>query len=253
MILVDRRTGSGELAGPLRAAGCPVEVCTLDYGDVAFIGNGPGNEPVAIGIERKTLNDMLTSIQNLRWAGHQLPGLCESYGWVWLIIEGLYRPETGSGALQSAGSLDNETPFLRGKWFDAGYGRNRFMYRELDHYLTTLETHAAVRVRRSSNEYETVKIISSLYSWWTTKDYDEHRSHLALDTIIARDSRLMIRPSVPRMIAAQLPGVGYEKSEAVVRHFGGSVRTMVQASVKDWMAVKGIGKTLASKIVEVLK
>lgn len=255
MILVDYRTGSGELAQPLRDVGCPVDVCTLDYGDFAFQGNGP-NGKSAVGIERKTVNDMLTSVQNLRWAGHQLIGMCEYYDWAWLIIEGMYRPEPVSGRLQVAGALP-DGQYLKGKWFNCGFSEKQWYYRDLDGLITTLETQAAMRVRRTNSPEETVKVIQSLYNWWVSNEWNEHKSHLALDTVIQRDARLMTRPTTQRLMVAQLPSIGYEKSEAVVKHFGNTPRKvlegMLKADSKEWQKIKGIGKTLAGRLVELLK
>lgn len=244
MILIDRRQGSAELAPLFRPHGVPTSIVTLDYADFAFFGKGAKGQETAIGIERKTVGDLLSSFTSGRLSGHQLPGLCDSYGWVWLIVEGSFRPCPQSGVLQT---------YYGGGWKDAGRGPNRIMYAAVDHYITTLETKAAVRVRRTFNEAETVKVLVDLYKWWTQKDWDQHRSHLALDTLDARDSTLMLRPSVARNICAQLPGVGWLKSAEVEQHFKGSVRAMVMATAKEWAEVKGIGKTLAGRIVEVLK
>ena len=51
--------------------------------------------------------------------------------------------------------------------------------------------------------------------------------------------------------AAQLPGVGPTKAREVEAVFG-SVPGMIEASVKEWMRVPGIGKTLATMAYEAL-
>lgn len=242
MLFIDRRVGSVEFESKLKHFGLPIQVTTLDYADFAFMGRGPKGAPVAVGIERKTISDLLTSMQSGRLSGHQLPGLCESYAYVWLLIEGLFRPEPATGILQT----------WHGIWKDAGHSRRSMLYRNIEQYFITLETQAAVRIRRSATPDESAHIIANAYRWWCNKEFDDHKSHLALDTLDARDANLMVRPSVVRNVAAQLPGVGWTKSEAVSKRFK-TVANMVMATESEWREVPGIGATLAKRIVKELQ
>lgn len=237
MLLLDRRIGSGDLVTPLRRLGLEVDVTTLDFADAAFLGNGPaGAGTMQIGIEIKKIHDLISSIDTGRLSGHQIPGLLRQYDAVWLIVEGLWRPA-------SDGLLELHR---RGKWEALSHGKRRYMYREIHGYLTTLELKCGVRIRRTANEDETVRVIADLYAWWTHKEWAQHRSHLAMhDTL---DASLLVPPPLRHRIARQFEGLGGDKAMAVRKHFPTS-RAMLAATEKEWAQVPGIGKILAKRII----
>src|SRR3989304_1846211 len=167
LITIDHREGKAFFANHL-----PFGITTmghLEYGDVSFLGNGPNNQPIMIGIERKSIGDLLNSITSGRFAGHQLPGLLNSYGVVYIIVEGLYRPG-GSGLLETRQGSG---------WAPINRGR-RWMYTDVECWLTTMEQKAGLFTRRSPGPTETAAIIIGLYRWYTSKDYEDHRAHLTL-------------------------------------------------------------------------
>lgn len=236
MIMVDPRAGSGHLLAPIRSLGVEVELVELPFADIAFIGVGPDSRPVPVGIEVKKLGDLLACIGNGRFSGHQLPGLLGDYESVWLLVEGLWRPDA-TGVL--------ETP-MHGGWRPLQYGNRRWMYREVDNFLLTLTLKAGVRVIRTGSSRETAQSLVDLYKWWTVKGWDGHKSHLAIHQI-APPTALLRKPSLMRVLASNLPNVGWERSLAVERHFA-SIRAMVAAGAKEWAKVEGIGKGIAGKL-----
>ncbi len=240
MIMIDDRTGSVELL-PLFPAGIDVEVTRLVYGDISFLGNGPDG-PVSIGIERKGILDLLSSMATGRLAGHQLIGLNSSYEYVYLIVEGLWRFNPSSGLLEMRKG---------GDWGAACLGQRRFMAREVVGFLNTLIVKAGVMILYTGGRNETVQVICALYHWWNDKQFDAHTSHLALHRKHAETVELT-KPTLVRRIAAELPGIGWGKSRAVNAHFD-TVHEMVMATERDWLAVPGIGKVLAKRIVAALR
>ena len=62
-VLVDDRAGSVDLVKyqPLKRS---AELTRLRAGDVLIVGNGPGGRPVLVGIEFKTVADLIQSIDN---------------------------------------------------------------------------------------------------------------------------------------------------------------------------------------------
>jgi ERCC4-type nuclease len=238
VLYLDARVGSGDLEPLLQRLGLTVEVIPrIDFADCAFFGHGPeGENSLSIGVEIKKLRDLL-NVERL--SGHQLPGLLRQYDHVWLIVEGLWRPGD-----------DGVLEIPRGReWGPLELGRRRFMYREVSNYLTTLEVKAGVRVRRTYSREETARVVADLYGWWNDKAWDKHRSHLALHR--GPDTAFLVPPPLRRRIAAELPGVGHDRSEAVAAAFGSTLE-MINADVKTWLGVKGIGKTLASRITEAI-
>lgn len=239
MLKLDNRVGSGDLAIYFNKWRTPLDLCRLEYGDAAFIGNGPEGSAMPVGVEIKRLRDALNCMTGGRFAGHQLPGLLESYKRVWLVIEGIYSTDMDTGMLMER----------RGKrLMPVSLGSRQFMYRDFNHWLLTMEIKAGVRVRRTASRLETARFIQSLYSWWTAKEWEDHRSHLAFEDGMDVDSEILLRPNMVRRMAAQLSGIGWHKSKYVARAFATPL-DMAAASVEDWMKIEGVGKTLARKVV----
>lgn len=240
MMLVDDRTGSGDLVPHLKRLGVRAELCRLEFGDVAFVGNGPSGSVVHTGVEVKTVTDVLNCINDGRFAAHQLPGLLQTYDQVWLLVEGRWRPSQ-EGLLEL---------YRKGFWGRSFQNRTTpFMYKTLDSWLMTMEIKAGIRYRKVDDRAEAVRFLACLYHWWTSKEYDQHRAHLALrNNVPAAQFR---KPSLIRNIAAQLPGVGWDRSKACEQHFD-SVRQMICAGPQDWAKVPGIGKTIAKRLYDAL-
>lgn len=242
MLLLDNRVGSGDLTTYFSAWKVPHQLCRLDYADVAFTGNGPGGMEMSIGIEIKKVRDALNCLSDGRFAGHQLPGLVENYARIWLVIEGAYTVDYSTGLLVHR----------RGKLMQpVTCGSRQFMYRDLSNWLTTMEVKTPVRVRRTGSRVETARFCADLHSWWTNKEWDQHRSHLAFDEPLP-DRALLVRPNLVRRVGKELPNVGWTKSGMVSRRFK-SVEEMVYATKEEWAEIPGIGKGMAEKIYNALR
>lgn len=247
MIAIDDRQGSADLAGHLRHWGVPCVVMRLPFGDAMFLGNGPEGE-IQIGIEIKAVRDAVNCMTDGRFAGHQLPGLVKEYQEIWLIIEGLFGAQFATGLLTTGGGTEGGAGKRRSV---LNLGQRRFMYRDLSNWITTLETCAGVHARRTSDRVETAQLISSLHGWWE-KPWSDHKSHLAFHRQRPDRQALLVRPSLTRRIAAELPGIGWEKSKAIVAEMP-TVHRMVNASIDEWMTVEGIGKTIAERVHAALR
>lgn len=241
MILVDRRTGSVDLAGYLSSLRIETKVVTLDYGDVAFCGSGPEGQ-ILVGIEVKKVKDALACMVDGRFAGHQLPGLREQYGrFAWLLVEGVYNADYKTGILMVPKGKKRQ---------EAHIGARRFMYRDFDSWLTTMELRGGVHVKRSGSRAETARIIANLYGWFNHKDWEEHHSHLTLSTVSA-DAAALVHPSIVRRVAAELPGIGWRKSQEVARKFK-TIEEMVLADEREWATIEGIGGVMAERIYKAI-
>jgi ERCC4-type nuclease len=242
MILVDPRVGSVEMQPLLETQHLKTTIQHLEFGDFAFSGNGPEG-PVMIGVERKRVRDLLSSLRTGRFAGHQLPGLLKVYDWCYLFVEGILRANPESGILEESGYH---------AWVPVQLGSSGFAYRDLDGHLTTLECRAGAcfRIRRTDTKQASAVAIANLWHYWNDKEWDEHRSHLALN--LTSEYGWIVKPGLLRRMAAQLTGIGWEKSGAISHRFG-SVREMVNAEEKDWVEIPGVGKKLSHRIVAALK
>lgn len=199
------------------------------------MGNGP-NGPVTVGVEVKAVTDALACMTDGRFAGHQLPGLVRTYERVWLVLEGVVEVQLSSGILM----------VRRRKSREAGaVGQRRFMYRDLSNWLTTMEMCGGVHIRSAATRVETARFLADLFSWWS-KDWHDHKSHLAFDKS-GPDTALLRPPGLTRRVAAELPGIGWGKSAAVAARFG-TVEELALATEDEWREIDGIGDVLAERI-----
>ncbi|RPI88733.1 MAG: hypothetical protein EHM41_00220 [Chloroflexi bacterium] len=238
MILIDDRKGSRELAPLIKS---PTQLTRLEYGDFAFIGNGVSGQ-VSVGIERKTIPDLVASITSGRLSGHQLLGLTASYEFVYLLVEGMWR-QGPDGVLE----------ILQGRnWIEFNLGSNRFTAREINNYLNTLRIICNVAVWQTPNIRQSARWISDSYNWWQ-KDYDKHRAHLAFHETAPQNNKVvLIAPNLIHRIAKELPDVGWEKGKLIAEKYK-TVVELACATEEELMEIPGIGKKIAKHIIQALR
>lgn len=225
MILVDDRIGSVHYASQLK----PSQIERLEFGDICFeAANGQ-----LIGIEVKKIEDAVGSLLSGRLADHQIPGMLSMYNVSYLIVEGYYRCDPVSGLIQG---------WKGNSWRDIHSRRQSLTWESLDNWLTSIETLANIRVRRTVSEKETVRTIQSLYNWW---GHGDHRSLKVFNT--ASEAAGMERPNLLRRVAKELPGIGWERSIAVANYFG-TIWNMANASEGEWTSIEGIGDGIAGNV-----
>jgi len=248
-ITIDPRAGSAQLAPLLKQRGYPVELGRMEYGDASFMGVGPDGSPISVSAEVKSLDDLTKCLTDGRFSGHQLPGLVMSYDQVWLLLVGVWRARS-DGSLEYQQQRGSGT----GYWRVLEIGRRRFMWRDLEAFLLTLQLKGGIRVMRVDDYPMAAMFLGTLYAWWA-KGWSEHESHLQIhDSMRGElfDRALLTRPSLTRCIAAQLPSVGKTKSAAVAARFK-SIKDMCEATEKDWESIEGIGKGIAHKVYTALR
>lgn len=235
-----------ELASTLRRLGVRTRVTRLDFGDACFHGNGPDDEYI-IGVERKCLSDALNSMQSRRLVGFQLPGMLDTFHRSIVLIEGIWSP----------GKNGELCVYRRGEWVPVELGSRRFLYSELDNFMTSLEettpTPGQVHVRRTSNSLETAVVLSDLVHWWA-KPWKDHKSlrQAYIRTPEPRRSGLAIKiPGIVWKMAAQIPKID-QKGELVERKFKTPLE-MCQADATTWQEIDGIGPTIAENAVHLLQ
>lgn len=236
MILVDNRAGSKELFSLFPRG--RAKLTRLEYGDFAFTGNGPDGVPWLVGIERKTIGDLVSCIGSGRMSGNQLEGLVNAYNTVYVVVEGMFRAGD-TGVLEVWG---------RGQWRQWDRGR-LFMLRDVHLFLHTLENVVGLKTWRTRTKVETVEWISSLYQWWTVKEWDEHHAHQQPHTSLSPD---LAPHSLVRRVAAQLKGVGWGRAKAIDQAVM-NVSQMCGMSEGEWESIEGIGEGLSKSIVGELR
>jgi ERCC4-type nuclease len=237
VIYVDDRVGSRELTVPLLRAGYPTELQRLAFADVAFAGRGPDGDCL-IGVERKTVPDLVASILSGRLTIHQLPGLAESYAYAWLLVEGPLD-ERADGTLRYGGREARAS------------GAQCVKASAIRHFLHTVELQTSIRVLRTASTLDTVQAIGHLYTWWRRKAWDEHAGHLPIATVKHLLNPWGDKQSLTARMAQQIRGLGYKRADVVASTFG-SPLAMTTADEDDWRRIDGIGPTLARRIVAAL-
>jgi hypothetical protein len=236
VILVDDRAGSRDLVDhpPLDTLG---ELCRLESADVCFPGNGPGDDPVLIGIEVKSLDDLISSIDTGRLQGTQIPAMLAEYDVNWLLYHGTYRPGIQTPSLQT----------WRGQWRGYTLGKRPVPYGYLESFLLTL-TAAGLHVKHVADARTASAWVGVLHRWWT-KPWAKHRGFHAFD----QSGAVSLMPGMTdevhlrARVAAQLPGVGFTRAVAAARHFP-TVHAMINATPAEWATIPGIGKVIAKAV-----
>jgi ERCC4-type nuclease len=238
-VLIDSRVGSRELIAMPPLNGCG-ELCTLSSADVAFTGQGPNESVISVGVEVKSVLDLIQSMNTGRLQATQIPTMLQEYDHTWLLI---YREYTCG--------RNGELLILKGRDWEPYYlGRHPMMYGHLEGHLITLSM-AGVRVKRVATKDEAAWWIGVLARWYA-KPLHKHKSMRVFDRSREVSLQPNENPNDPKVkavlirarIAAALPGIGFERAMAVARHFN-SVEEMVNAPTAEWERIPGVGKVVA--------
>ncbi len=240
MITIDNRQGSKDLC-PLFPRGM-AELGRLYYGDLAWLGNGPGDVPLSVGVERKRIRDLVDSLASGRLSGHQLPGMHNCYDVVYLVIEGLWRPHPESGLLEI---------YSHGEWAPLTLGSRGFMAREIYNFINSLTIFAGVLPWVTSSPRETVVLVTSLWHWWNDKGFYSHVSHRRAHRPFVNIG-VMQQKSLVFKMALEIPGIGPERAVDVAKQFP-TVMDMVLASEGEWRGIPGFGEVLGGRIPRLLQ
>lgn len=232
MIIVDNRTGSVELAPKLRHIGAAVIEDRLDSGDFAFEGftwKGRG----AIGIERKTVSDLVACMKDARYTEGQLPRMLETYHESWLVVEGIWYEHPSDGSLTYKQGFQERL--------------TRVPYTAVDKYLYSVARIGGVRIIQTTGIPQTCRRILDLYHH-CQKPMDEHSTFQGFrtdgsvtDTIKNGNKPLTV------LWAKELEGVGWVKANRFAEVFG-SGHELANADVSQLAKVKGVSRKMAQDI-----
>ena len=247
MIYIDSRSGSKELY-PLFPSGRAI-LTTLDAGDFMWFGWGREGKPVRVGVERKTIGDLLNSMTSGRLASVQAPKLVNSFHIVYLLIEGDYR---------------NEREYLqwrnrpRERWqIDRRTYGGGYLYSSFSNFIATLQEQAGFRVWHTSDMEESVVWMLGRFSWWQ-KQWNEHSAMEQMHDV--RTGSTFAPPTFLREVAARLPGIGWKKAKVIEEAFQ-STYELACAKVEDiseltYIDSRGnsrrIGEVVAKKVLDAI-
>lgn len=253
--------------------------------DIQFTGNGPAGK-ISIRIEFKSLSDLLSSIHDGRLNATQSLSMLEesdSDDICILLYYGEYRcGASGFLEIPSINFVSKKSEreyywFVKGVPYQGPYvsrtealnahdnspsfrqwttyefiGNKPLPFGYLESSLVSL-LRAGIHPKHFNDIPSCAQWIGVLYRNYN-KPYDKHKFFRTFD----KSAKFPVVPgmdSVTRQIQQVakelLPngGLGFERSLAAANYFS-SVQEMINAGVKDWLEVPGIGKTLATSIVE---
>lgn len=234
MIIVDSRTGSKELLPYIRNFKVKSELSSLLFGDSCFEGNGPKGK-IMVGVERKTLHDMLHCIDDSRYSAYQRPGMQAMYDQSYLLVEGLWKPHENGFLMEG---------FNGSSWGPCRYRSKPVLYSKLRRYLFSMSL-SNVTVLYSRDIVQTAFDMCELFHYYQKK-WDQHTS--LLETQKLNLPSLQGKASLVRKWAADIDDVGVKFSESAEGIFKTPLK-LAQSSELDWMRVKGIGVATAQSII----
>ena len=250
MIIVDPRSG-GEKPGTettvdklvtlIRRNGIECTKEALMFGDFAFEGNGPDGERILIGVERKSLHDMLNCIDDARFAGHQKVGMKQMYKISFLALEGNWRPHDPDGWLME-GFNGGQT------WTHCKYRSQRTLYAKLFRYLLSIQI-SGVIITHSRDLFGTAYNVCEIYNYFQ-KRWEDHTSLLEIAKLKIPD--MNHRPSLVRRWASDLDDIGVKMSHLAEQWFE-SGQELANSSAADWLRIPGVGLKTAQKIVKQIR
>lgn len=247
-MLIDDRAGSRDLIGysPLTSTS---ELTRLDSGDALITGNGPNDSVLLIGVELKTISDLLSSTATGRLQATQLPAMLKHYDISYLLYYGHYRSGR-KGELQTYRYTKRRKRY---EWRSIPISRSRLIpYSYLDSFLLTLSA-VGVRLKHVESITHAALWLGILEKWWS-KPWDKHRALHTFDNSSTISLLPGLDPDVLQRarVAQQLPGVGFERAVAAARHFS-SIRDMMNATAEQWEEIEGIGKVVAKAVERAIR
>jgi ERCC4-type nuclease len=88
-----------------------------------------------------------------------------------------------------------------------------------------------------------------MWRWSNAKEWRQHHSHEGFYKQPTAGPLSLTKPSLVRRVAAEVQGIGWEKSRDVERRFKSCI-DMVLATDKEWMEIPGVGPTIAQRAVK---
>jgi ERCC4-type nuclease len=243
MILIDPRDGnlkeiqaSIECMRIISKLGIPCERSRLVSGDFCFEGHGPDGR-ILIGVERKSLHDLLHCIDDGRY-NQQRISMKQTYGFSFLIVEGLYKPSEDGWLLQGFVRKDGSI-----SWRHCDYRQRPVLYSKLRYLLSVALS--GVIITYTKNLFETAYQVCELFHYFEEKWYN-HTSLLATQKLAIPS--IDREPPLVRKWAADIDGIGIKRS-AEAQHLFRTPYKLANSDESDWLRLSGIGVPTAQDII----
>lgn len=245
-VLIDDRAGSRDLIKypPFNDESC-AHLARLGSADICFTGNGPDGK-VNVGVELKSIMDLVSSMDNGRVAATQLPAMLDEYDVVWLLVYGRIRQAPSSNQLQV---------WRAGAFRNCNLGTRPIPYAMLTGFLMSLNE-VGVNYMQVEDMRDAAGWLEELVKW-RSKPYGKHKSLRAFDQSRKvtgqekRKNRVVLMPKLAENIklrarvANALPTLGYQRAVAAAHQW--TVRQMVNASAEEWAGLETVDVATGKK------
>jgi ERCC4-type nuclease len=224
--------------------GSMAAVIPIPHGDCCWFGitENP-DQPSRNLLERKKLGDMANSIIYGRYLYQAQCAKEAGFTELNLAVEGRFR-------IGADGFL--EVPGFNRYTLKRGWKQliPAITYSRWAQYLYELTRLVGITVCRTENVHETAELVKAL--WLNSqKAPTEHGSLKQIYSSPAPTVQL-VKPSLVRRVASELPGIGWERSGEADRRFH-SVQELANADERDWEGIPGVGKRTAQKVVAAIR
>lgn len=252
MILIDPRDGPdkthrirNEMVSNIIKLGVLTNLQTIPSGDFCFDGYGP-HGAFTIGVERKTLSDMMNCIDDGRYNA-QRAKMKTMYGQSFLIVEGVWTVHRDNGFLMVQATNDRGQAYWR--YFNAPH--KPVLYSKLHNFLISVGLSGVVTTLTRDLYHTCVSVVEMFH--YFQKAWNQHTSLLTKQTLNLPS--LSGKPSLCRRWAAELTDVGVKFSEEAERIFRNpqgrpSGLRLATGDEMDWLRIEGIGVKTAQKIIK---
>jgi hypothetical protein len=270
MILIDYRKGSEEFfipsspdsdEGHLLSTDIPAMRFKLKSGDFAFNGKGPNDKEYTIGIELKSLYDLVSSRTCGRLQGTQIRLMNATYDIRYLAYYGAYRVSKDGYITLPFYSQATK----RNEWRIYSIGKQKVRHEYFGGIIGGLEE-KGIRVKYFAGGLQGFDKVATMtqiaywieerYKWWN-RDYESHTSMSGLDQSRRISSESLEATGLAKKelicanIANEIPRIGTPKAIALARHFRGSSRNMLNASVEEIADIEIVTRRGKGRVVRI--
>lgn len=246
-ILVTTAQNDADLVHALGSMALPLPIAA---GDACFDGVGYGNKPILIVCERKHTGDLAQCILNGRYQ-HQLQIAKENGADVLVLIleSSQLRPNPEDGVLEQLNWGISPRSGKRCQVWEPV--RPTISYSHFDQFLTEVQYLTGVIYKRTFDVQETALVIKSLWLNFQKAPDDHNSLHNIYKSPV--QGTLLMKPSLVRRVASEMPGIGWEWSKVAAEKFP-TVKDLVSATVEDWAELEhrdnGKSRRLGMKAAE---
>ena len=243
-------------------------------GDVFFVGNGPKDTSVNIGVEVKSLGDLISSIQSNRLQEQLKTMMGCGYHYIYLLYYGVYRAsktpyrgvhksyytiEVPKGLQIKHSNPEQVWRLLPSYQRDKGNRQSPLVYSFVERAITEIAQTGIRVIHVPDKRHAALYIGEVLYSWWQ-KPWGAHTlfSNFNTSSDIPPSSSSLLPDVHPKVYARAivvnklLKGVGWNKAISAAKHFQGMWHLLNCHDVAIWGGINGWGKVLAGRMVGVL-